>query len=127
MTSILQSVYTHLSGRSPKLCDAIYPDYLPQEHPHPALVLSLDSDRDIQLLDGGQSSLHEALIAIDCYDTSLLVALALAVRVKAALIGYVGGMGDHTVRMIYKESESSAPETATGLRGVSLQFFVGYQ
>lgn len=127
MTSILQSVYTHLKGRSPKLCDSIYPDYLPQTTPLPALVLELDSDTDTQLLDGGQSSLHQALVTVLVYDPSLLIALALAGTVKAALIGYVGAMGDHTIRMIYKEQESSAPETATGLRGVALQFFIGYQ
>ena len=45
---------------------------------------------------------------------------------KSALIGYQGPFGLHTAQCIYKESETTAPETDSGLRGVSLQFFVAY-
>jgi hypothetical protein len=57
----------------------------------------------------------------------LITALALAASVKAALIGYTGAMGAHVAKLIRKEDETSAPETLTGLRGVSLQFFIAYQ
>lgn len=124
----MQSVYTYLKGRSPQLCPSIYPaGEAPQEHALPLITFELDSDLDEQLLDGGRSELHQAFVTVLCYDASLLTAFALATRVKTALIGYVGSMGDHQARMIIKESEQVAPETIAGLRGVALQFFIAYQ
>jgi hypothetical protein len=111
-----------MSSRSPQLCQAIYPGFLPQTHPLPAVVIELDSDIDEQLLDGGQSELRQALVTVLCYSESLITALALAASVKAALIGYTGAMGAHVAKLIRKEDE-----TLTGLRGVSLQFFIAYQ
>lgn len=123
---ILQDLYTFLSSRSPALCNAIYPEYLPQTHPLPAIVLELDGDNDLQLMDGSQSSLHEALVTVNCYDASLLVAGQLADSVKSALVGYCGAFGGVDAQYIYKESETSAPETETGLRGIALQFYIAY-
>lgn len=123
---ILQDVYQFLRGVSPSLCDAIYPEYLPLTHALPAITVELDSNDDEQLLDGSQSSLRQALVTVNCYDPSLLAAGALADRVKSALIGYRGSFGSVSAECIYKESETSAPETETGLRGISIQFFLGY-
>ena len=123
---ILTSLYQFLSSRSPRLCQSIYREELPQEHPLPALTFELDADDDVQLLDGTQGSLHEALVTLNCYDPSALVADALAASVKNVLVGYTGAFGSYTAQCIYKENETSAPETVSGLRGVSLQFFIAY-
>lgn len=123
---ILPALYSFLSTRVPPLCDAIYPEMLPQQHPLPALLLEFNSDDDHQLLDGTVSSLTTSIVTVHCLDPSYLVASSLAAAVKNVLVGYQGPFGSYTAQYIYKESESPAPERETGLRGIALEFFIAY-
>lgn len=121
---ILISLYQFL--RDAQICNAIYPNPLPQQHSLPAISLEHDGASETTLLDGSTMSLKAAIVTVLCWDPSMLVASALAKTVRDTLIGYLGPFGELTAHLIYLESEDEGPETETGLRSVQLQFHISY-
>lgn len=123
---IIASTFQFLSSRSPPLCNAIYPEQFPQKHPLPAISFEKNGDDSEPLIDGTVSSLHTALMTINCYDASILIAEQLAKRVVAEMANYNGPFGSVEAKWIQKESEVAAPETDLGLRGIALTFLIAY-
>lgn len=123
---ILTSLYKFLSTRQPTICNTIYPDPLPQRHRLPAISLEDNGAKEELLLDSSVQSLRSALVTVLCWSESILTADALADRVYAEMVGYVGPFGDVEARLISLESRNQGPENETGLRSISLAFEIAY-
>lgn len=118
---IAAALAQHLQGLSSQVCPQVLDS--PKDG---GISYSIDGDDDQHLVDGGVSTLREALIAIDCWNMDYMTAIALADSVESSLVGYTGSFGDHHLDHCRKERRIDLFENDTRLHRVSFQFFLAY-
>ena len=131
--SISESFVTYIKANSAitnllATADSVYPGSLPQHNNGvPALTHRLDSDDDIQQLDGGVNELSFATIRLTVWAYRVKEVHDIATTLKSELRGYRGALGTHTAEHVLNEIEYSLPEELeTNLNGLVLGFRIAY-
>lgn len=114
------------------VCSEVHETVRPLNAGPPVIVFILDDDRRLRLLDGTEGVYREALVSIDCYAATMLLAIQIADAVESALTDYSGVMGATSPQTVvsHVRLERRGPhlfEPDTELRRVPLEFLIGYE
>jgi hypothetical protein len=113
MSEFVEDLFTFLATASTDAGTRFYPRQLPQGVTLPACAYFKVSDPKDHT-HSGPSSLKQPRYQIDCFSMSYLDAVKLASQLEAALDGYKGTMGDHTVQASFIDDagkDDHDPET----------------